>query len=76
MAGYIYLKFCTNIKIKVNSSVKEAATEKELALVLLLLNKSTMGLRLILYLNIIIVIDLINNFLKKDSLNSVELMGV
>ncbi|WP_235617124.1 hypothetical protein [Lysinibacillus mangiferihumi] len=36
-------KFWTNIKIKVNTSVKEAATEKELALLLLPLGKSTMG---------------------------------
>ncbi|MGE7808690.1 hypothetical protein [Lysinibacillus capsici] len=38
--------FWTNIKIKVNTSVKEATTERELALLLSLLDKSTYsGLR-------------------------------
>lgn len=39
-------KFWRNIKIKVNTSVKEAATEKELTVLLSLLDKSTYsGLR-------------------------------
>lgn len=39
-------KFWTNIKIKVNTSVKEATKERELALLLSLLDKSTYsGLR-------------------------------
>jgi len=39
--GWYNSKFWKNIKIKVNTSVKEAATEKELALLLSLLDKST-----------------------------------
>lgn len=44
--GWYNSKFWKNIKIKVNTSVKEATTEKELALLLSLLDKSTYsGLR-------------------------------
>ena len=44
--GWYNSKFWTNIKIKVNTSVKEATTERELALLLSLLDKSTYsGLR-------------------------------